>query len=108
MWQKLEGMGVSEFHIFKNHEEKKSLEPFGICLQNSTANLAHFHSNWAWLAVLFSRKIQDGSHSLKFLSHIILGSAGVEYVSRKNTAVLNSKVEKILKGSLDSIHHLHL
>ena len=51
---------------------------------------------------MIRRKPVD-THSLKFLSHIILGSAGVEYVSRKNTAVLNSKVEKILKGSLDSI-----
>ena len=34
---------------------KKSWEPFGSYLQNSTANPAHFHSNWAGLAMLFSR-----------------------------------------------------
>ena len=85
-------MSVS-FISKKITKKKKSLEPFGICLQNSTANLAHFHSNWTWLAVLFSRQIQGGSHSLKFLSHIILGSAGVKYVSRKNAAILNSKTK---------------
>ena len=35
--------------------KKKSWEPFGSYLLNSTANPAHFHSNWAGLAVLFSR-----------------------------------------------------
>ena len=34
---------------------KKSWEPFGSYLINSSANSAHFHSNWAGLAVLFSR-----------------------------------------------------
>ena len=34
---------------------KKSWVPFGSYLLNSTANPAHFHSNWAGLAVLFSR-----------------------------------------------------
>ena len=34
---------------------KKSWEPFGSYLLNSTANPAHFHPNWAGLAVLFSR-----------------------------------------------------
>ena len=34
---------------------KKSWVPFGRYLLNSTANPAHFHSNWAGLAVLFSR-----------------------------------------------------
>ena len=34
---------------------EKSWEPFGSYLLNSTANPAHFHSNWAGLAVLFSR-----------------------------------------------------
>ena len=34
---------------------KKKWVPFGSYLLNSTANPAHFHSNWAGLAVLFSR-----------------------------------------------------
>ena len=34
---------------------KKSWVPFGSYLLNSTANPAHFHSNWAGLAVLISR-----------------------------------------------------
>ena len=33
---------------------KKLWMPFGSYLLNSTANPAHFHSNWAGLAVLFS------------------------------------------------------
>ena len=33
----------------------ESWVPFGSYLLNSTANQAHFHSNWAELAVLFSR-----------------------------------------------------
>ena len=37
--------------------KKKSWEPFRSCLLNSTANPAHFHQNWAGLAVLFSRQI---------------------------------------------------
>ena len=36
---------------------KKSWAPFGSYLLNSTANPAHFHQNWAGLAVLFSRQI---------------------------------------------------
>ena len=34
---------------------KKMWVPFGSYLLNSIANQAHFHSNWAGLAVLFSR-----------------------------------------------------
>ena len=34
---------------------KKSWEPFGSCLLNSTANPAQFEWKWAGLAVLFSR-----------------------------------------------------
>ena len=40
---------------------KKSWEPFGSYLLNSTANPAHFHPNWAGLAVLFSRQLLNGS-----------------------------------------------
>ena len=43
---------------------KKSWEPFRICLLNSTANAANFHPNWAWLAVLLSRKILNGSQDI--------------------------------------------
>ena len=42
----------------------KSWEPFGSYLLNSTANPAHFHPNWAGLAVLFSRQLLNGSHDL--------------------------------------------
>ena len=41
--------------------KKKSWEPFGSYLLNSTANPAHFHPNWAGLAVLFSRQLLNGS-----------------------------------------------
>ena len=41
--------------------EKKSWEPFEICLLNSTANPANFHPNWARLAVLFRRQLLNGS-----------------------------------------------
>ena len=40
---------------------KKSWEPFGSYLLNSTANSAHFHPNWSGLAVLFSRQLLNGS-----------------------------------------------
>ena len=41
---------------------KKSWEPFGSCLLNSTANPAHFHPSLAGLAVPFSRQLPNGSH----------------------------------------------
>ena len=42
---------------------KKLWEPFGSFLLNSsTANPAHFHLNWAGLAMLFSRQLPNGSH----------------------------------------------
>ena len=37
-------------------------ELFGSYLLNSMANRAHFRSNWAGLAVLFSRKLPNGTH----------------------------------------------
>ena len=40
---------------------KKSWEPFGSYLLNSTANTAQFEWKWAGLAVLFSRQLQNGS-----------------------------------------------
>ena len=42
-------------------KEKKSWEPFRICLLNSIANLANVHPNWTGLVVLFSRQILNGS-----------------------------------------------
>ena len=51
--------------------KKKSWEPFGICLLKSTANLAHFHPNWAGLTVLFSRQIPNSSHYFFSLTGII-------------------------------------
>ena len=46
--------------------KKKCWEPHRICLLNSTANPAHFHQNWAELAVLFSRQILNGSQDFFF------------------------------------------
>ena len=65
----------------------------------ATANPAHFHQNWAGLAVLFSRQLPNGSHdffqtfsicffnyfiknpqttvALPFLTHNITGTGGV-------------------------------
>ena len=44
--------------------EKKSLEPFRICLLNSTANPAQFVWKMAGLAVLYSWQLLNGSHDL--------------------------------------------
>ena len=41
--------------IYPENLKKKSWVLFGRYLLNSTANPAHFHSNWTELAVLFSR-----------------------------------------------------
>ena len=51
------GLWVLHVIVDKTYAEnmKKSWVPFGSYLLNSTANPAHFHSNWAELAVLFSR-----------------------------------------------------
>ena len=46
---------------------KKSWEPFGSYLLNSTDNPAHFHPNWAGLAVLFSRQLLNGSQDFNIL-----------------------------------------
>ena len=40
---------------------KKSWEPFGSYLLNSTANPANFHPNWVGLDVLFSRQLLNCS-----------------------------------------------
>ena len=45
----------------KFETKKKSWEPFGSCLLNSTVNPANFHPNWLGLAVLFSRQLLNGS-----------------------------------------------
>jgi hypothetical protein len=50
---------------------KKSWEPFRSCLLDSTANPAHFHPNWAGLAVLFSRQILNGSQDFFHIFSII-------------------------------------
>ena len=41
-------------------EKKAMLRSY---LLNSTANPAKFHSNWAGLAVLFSRQLPNGAHN---------------------------------------------
>ena len=82
---------------------KKSWEPFGSYLLNSTANSAQFEWKWAGLAVLFSRYLPNGTHdffqnfricffkdfiknpqttiALTFLTHIISGIDGVQNIS---------------------------
>ena len=84
---------------------KKSWETFGSYLLNSKANPAHFHSNWAGLAVLFIRKLPNGSDDFfhifrilflygfikntqttmapTFLTHIISAIGGVTRVSSR-------------------------
>ena len=92
-------MGLNGF-IFKKinlniKTKKKSWEPFGSYLLNSTANPAQFGWKWAGLAVLFGRRLPNGSHvffiflknhlnknpqttnALTFLAHIILAIGGV-------------------------------
>ena len=60
-WQKCAGISLNDFILKKINEnenikaKKKSWEPFGSCLLNSTANPAQFRWKWAGLAVLFSR-----------------------------------------------------
>ena len=83
---------------------KKSWEPFGRFLLNSTANPAHFHPSLAGLAVLFSRQLPNGSHdffqtfsiffsnyfignpqttiALAFLTHNISAIGGVDCVRK--------------------------
>ena len=45
---------------------KKSWELFGSYLLNSTAYPAHFHPNWAGLALLFNRQLLNGSQDFFF------------------------------------------
>ena len=80
---------------------KKSCEPFGSCLLNSTANPAKLGWKWAELAALFSRQLPNSSHdffqtfrtsffshfiknpqttiALPFLTHNISATGGVSY-----------------------------
>ena len=66
-WQKSAGISglwvVNEIIQKKNILKiwKKSWEPFGSYLLNSTAIPAHFHSHWAGLAVLFCWQLLNGS-----------------------------------------------
>ena len=46
---------------YPENMKKKSWEPFGNYLLNIKANPAHFHPNWAGLAVLFSRQLLNSS-----------------------------------------------
>ena len=52
--------------------KKKSWEPFRSCLLNGTANPAHFHPNWAGLAVLFSRQLLNSSQDFFFHFNILI------------------------------------
>ena len=66
MGQKCEsdcGLWVPNEKNLKRYEnlKKKSWEPFGSYLLNSTANPAHFHPNLAGLAMLFRRQPLNGS-----------------------------------------------
>ena len=68
----LKGFILKKINKHENiKERKKSWEPFRICLLNSTANPAHFHQNWAELAVLFSRQILNSSQDF-FLYNILI------------------------------------
>jgi hypothetical protein len=75
---KILGMSLNSFilkEINENEnikEEKKSWEPFRICLLNSTANTAQFDQNWAELAVLFSRQILNRSQDYFFNLNILI------------------------------------
>ena len=51
---------------------KKSWERFGSYLQNSTANPAHSHPNWAGLAVLFRRQLLNGFQDFFCFNILIL------------------------------------
>ena len=51
---------------------KNVQEPFGSYLLNSTANPAHFHPNWAGLAVPFSRQLLNGSQDFFFHFNILI------------------------------------
>ena len=57
-------------YVFLKYHEM-SWEPFRICLLHITANPANFHPNWAWLAVLFSRRILNGSQDFFLFNTLI-------------------------------------
>ena len=89
---------------------KKSWEPFGSCLLNSTANSAKLGWKWAGLAMLFISLLPNGTHdffqifrmyflncfiknpqttiALTFLTHIISAIGGVSYHLRRSSANL--------------------
>ena len=46
---------------------------------NSTANPAHFHPNWAGLAVLFSRQLLNGSQDFFFHFNISIAIYFLKY-----------------------------
>ena len=70
--EKCAGIGLNGFisrKINKKYyitEKKKSWESFRICLLNSTSNPAQFRWKLAELAVLFSRKLLNGSQDIFF------------------------------------------
>ena len=64
---------------------KKSWEPFGSYLLNSTANPAHFHPNWAGLAVLFSRQLLNGFHDFFHIFRILLLNDFIKNPQTRNT-----------------------
>ena len=81
---------------------KKSWVPFGSFLLNSTANTAHFHSNWAELAVLLSRQILNGSQIfflfIFWFSFIFLN---MEYIETHARAFLTIDI-----SSIDTVYYL--
>ena len=58
-WEGDCGLWVPNEIIFEKYAEsiKKSWEPFGSCLLNSTANSANLEWKWAGLAMLISRQL---------------------------------------------------
>ena len=65
---------------------KRLWEPFGSCLLNSTANPAHFHPNWAGLAILFSRQIINISQDI-FSLYIIIFIELKKYIPQNTFAL---------------------
>ena len=77
-------------------------EPFGSCLLHSIANPAHFHLNWAGLAVLFSRQILNGSQDfffsfihIKFFIHFSKYET-IETYAREFFMVINFSIGRVI------------
>ena len=80
---------------------KKLWEPFGSYLLNSTANPAHFHPNWARLAVLFSRQLPNGSHDFSHIFRIFFLKDFIKNLQTRNArAFLPLNISTVMYSSL--------